>query len=355
MQKRVLFAYKWATMGGVERVLLNRAQVFQETRSDFIFDVYFLHDSGGRAAFQRHIDDCGLGRTVRVVDRLDEELYDLLVSIDTPELFQLISDRRPIAIECHTGYAQNRDYLNSIPASVTAVAVPSEGFFSSIMAEKGDLGGRLSLLRNFVCAPAGIDSVDLPDWSKQPVVYLGRMDKLKNVTEALEGARIFRERFGDRIVLVLVGPRSTEVDIIREIGSRGLLDCTMLLPAVEFGGIWSLLAGLAKKNAILTSCSTAESFGLSVAEALSVGLPVLVSNIEAHRLLVSDSSEYLYQLGDPADWALALARLMNRECDIQESSQRFKDVFGSEAFLKDWDRFFTKATEHERRKPSVFG
>jgi hypothetical protein len=42
MNDRTIFVYCWATMGGVERVLLNRAEAFKILGSDFCFDVHFF-------------------------------------------------------------------------------------------------------------------------------------------------------------------------------------------------------------------------------------------------------------------------------------------------------------------------
>ena len=49
MQTRVCFIYPWATFGGVERVLLNRALAFKHYLPEIMVDFYFLHDSGGLA------------------------------------------------------------------------------------------------------------------------------------------------------------------------------------------------------------------------------------------------------------------------------------------------------------------
>ena len=54
---KVLYVYKWATMGGVERVLLNRALAFKASNFDIAQDVFFLHDSGGKKLLNRYIEE----------------------------------------------------------------------------------------------------------------------------------------------------------------------------------------------------------------------------------------------------------------------------------------------------------
>lgn len=50
MKIRVCFIYPWATFGGVERVLLNRALAFKRHLPEIMVDFYFLRDAGGLAA-----------------------------------------------------------------------------------------------------------------------------------------------------------------------------------------------------------------------------------------------------------------------------------------------------------------
>lgn len=50
--KRVLSVYKWATMGGVERVLLNRAHAIQEADLNIQYDVFFFMIVVGKRSFE---------------------------------------------------------------------------------------------------------------------------------------------------------------------------------------------------------------------------------------------------------------------------------------------------------------
>ena len=39
---RLLYFYKWCTLGGVERILINRAMVFKDRNIDVKMDIYFF-------------------------------------------------------------------------------------------------------------------------------------------------------------------------------------------------------------------------------------------------------------------------------------------------------------------------
>jgi glycosyltransferase involved in cell wall biosynthesis len=340
MTKRILVVYRWATLGGVERILLNRARAFARASSDVQLDVYFIEDAGGVDHFSSAIRDAKLQRWIRVVPSCNGEKYDLVVSVDTPEILELVRVDQKVAFECHTAYVENRRYLNKVRQRATAIAAPSPAFVDEIRVEYGDFEGRLCLVRNFVCVPETISAVRLPQWAMCPVVHLGRMDALKNVTELLDGVRLFRKRYGDRLNVVLVGPASDEVDVAREVGLRDLSDRTIVLPAIGFGMTCSLLAGLAERQAIFTSCSKAESFGLSAAEAIAMGLPVLLSNLAAHRELVAGKSEHLYRLGDVSDWVDKLAGLMRERAVVS----KLDNGFDEHNFLSDWASFVRQAS-----------
>ena len=327
-------------MGGVERILLNRAQALARVKSDLQLDVYFIHDSGAAGQFNRVIQDSNLQQWVRIVASCCSETYDLVVSIDTPEILQLVSADQRVAFECHTAYVENRRYLKEVRRRATAIAAPSPIFVNEIRAEYGDFDGRLCLVRNFVCLPNNIEPICFPRWAKCPVVHLGRMDKLKNVTELLDGALSFRERYGDRLILVLVGPTSTEIDIISEIESRKLSDRAIVLPAIGFDKTWSLLAGLAERQAIFTSCSRGELFGLSAAEAIVMRIPVLLSDVAAHRDLVGNKVEHLYRLGDASEWADKLARLMGERAVVG----KLESGLIEHNFISEWAHFVRMGT-----------
>lgn len=339
MFKRVAYVYKWATMGGVERVLLNRAEAFKAQNSDALMSVNFLHDSGGRLPFEDYIKRRGLMNHIRVVDCLEHDNFDVVVSIDTPEVLDNLPrnfDR--LAFECHTHYENNRRYLKTIPGTVRWVAVPSETFRKTVERENGDFGGKLCLLRNFLpeVDPPRL-SIKAPAWTKRPVVYVGRIDHHKNLTELMDALVIYRERYGDDLLLVVIGPVADEVDMRRELAQRELSGRTVMYPPAAFDRVAAFLEMVRERGGIFVSCSQGETFALSAAEAIAARIPPVLSNIDAHRHLVDGLDDHLYPLGFPD--ALA-ERIFKLSVDYDASSSKLialRDRFGSATFVSDWN------------------
>lgn len=339
MTNRVLIIYRWATLGGVERILLNRGMAIHRAGLSAGFDVCFLHDTGAIRLFQNEIDAAGVRDTMKIVPASTLGQYDLIISIDTPEVLNMAGRHQRVALECHTAYVENRTYLSGIGESITALGVPSSVFLGEIEKEHGRFGGRLCLVRNFVLRPKIVEAAQLPRWSKRPVLHLGRLDRLKNVTELLDGLAEFERHHGHDLILLLVGARSDDVDIEAEVNARGLASRVIILSPVSFKSTWSLLSGIKERHGVFTSCSTGESFGLSAAEAISLGLPVLLSDIPAHRHLVSSRSRNLYRLGDPIHWAEQIGTLLS---DTEHEGQ-LADAFSEARFIEDWLAFLRTA------------
>ncbi|KAJ8743062.1 glycosyltransferase [Aeromonas veronii] len=80
-----------------------------------------------------------------------------------------------------------------------------------------------------------------------------------------------------------------------------------------------------------------ESFGLSAAEAICMGIPVVLSDIDAHKELVGDySDEFTYNLGDSTDLSLKLASVADNYIQAYEKMLLLRNTFSSDKFMLDW-------------------
>ena len=334
MTKKILYVYKWATMGGVERVILNRALAFKEANYSIKQDLYFFHDSGGKASIQEYIESHGLEKHLRVVDTCLPNEYDYIFSIDTPEIFGLTKEYSKIFMECHTAYKDNRSYFKKLPERLAGVIAPSEHFADEIREELSEeLQKKLYVLQN--CVP------DLQDESVQfehllnkiPLAYIGRIDKFKNTEEVVDIFEAAQKRLGDRFVLYIAGNIVGDYELIKDMEKRKLGNRFVYLPPVPFSRANSFLSFIASNKGVFISSSKGESFGLSVVEAVMKDIPVLLS--EAHKELIK-SDEWLYPLGDIDEAVSKLETILSDYENKVRSLDIVKSMYSSTAFVESW-------------------
>lgn len=338
--KKILYVYKWATMGGVERVLLNRALSFKTSKYEIAQDVFFLHDSGGKKLLNSYINENSLGQYLQIVENFVPEIYDAIHSIDTPEIFNMMKNYDKILFECHTAYTENRQYLKKLPLSIKGLVVPSEKFKEDILQElPSGLREKVHVFRNFIPESMfEISQFPQKRFNKIPLAYLGRVDKLKNVEEVVEIFIQLQKELGDKFILFVAGPLTSEVNLIKLIEKKGVLNRFIYLPPVSFAKIPKLLKHIKENNGIVISASKGESFGLSVAEAIVNDIPIIASHIHSH--LVNDEQMFLYQLNDIDEAVSKVKYIINNRDECIRELSNIKKNLTDNVFLKDWRELY---------------
>lgn len=335
----LLYVYKVATFGGVERVLLNRAEVFKFHGVDCRMSLYFYEDKGALSDIKQYVASRGLDSQVLFAGQIEADRYDYIVAIDTPEILQARLPHGKIIFECHTTYHESRRYLQDLPDWVRLVLVPSAAAQMDIVARYPHVRDKLQVVRNCIPSAVAADEEGGVFWQKQPILYLGRMDGHKNVTEVLDVFTAYRQAYGDDPFLLLVGPVEKDIDLNAEIRQRGISGRVVVLPPVAFDKVAHLLSLVKKHRGIFLSSSKGESFGLSAAEALSAGMPVLLSGIPAHLELVQHNMKYVYPLGDARGGAWKLREICSSYDAAAHDAEVLGQQFSAEHFLSDWQRF----------------
>jgi glycosyltransferase involved in cell wall biosynthesis len=336
MKSKVCFVYPWATFGGVERILINRAIAFRESSTPLDIHLYFQHDAGGLDALEKAICSYGLSDNLKVVPKLEGDMYDAIGVIDCPDIVSHCHQRKwTYFVECHTAYPDNQRYLKNLPPSCAAVCVPSEHFKSTLMKHYPHLKTRI--LRNFVPnSLSGSSPPPLPLWPQKPILFLGRLDSLKNPIELLDAFKIIHSHSPDQYLLMICGTESPEIDINKEIKRRNLFGKVLKLPSMPFNHTGNFMTALGERGGVFVSSSRAESFGLSAAEAIAFNMRVILSDIPAHRSLVLNNENHLYQLGSPEDLAEKISIISKETPQLQEA----KIKLSMKQFLKDWHNFW---------------
>ncbi len=343
MATRVCFVYPWATLGGVERVLLNRLLAFAQRGLDVQADIVFAQDAGGVEPLRRALLRHGLEPRIHVGLDLDRgPRYDLVSCIDCPQAIALC-DRLGLryVAECHTSYPEHRRYLSELPASCPLVVTPSRLFSDRIREQVTRAGGaEVVELRNFVPWDLRHDAPDLrlPAWTGRPILFFGRMDRLKDPLALLDALALLERRDPGRHVGVLCGPQTPDIDVGREIAQRGLAARTVVLPPVPFSSADRLLDMFCYARGLFVSPSTGESFALSAAEAICAGLPVVLSDLDEHRALVRGHEDaFTYPLGDATALAGRIEGVFARYDEARAATTSLREALSSRGFVDDWN------------------
>lgn len=343
MNKKIRFFYPWATLGGVERVLINRARVLLDKSSEYKICFHFLHDSGGLTAFKSTLSRYDLDVQVDVGFSIDNN-YDVNFIIDCPEVLDLFENKAwSYFIECHTAYRENQGYLAKKRSSCLGVVVPSEDFGKEVGARYQIPEHHIHVFENFVPWDLEEDYSSLrclPRWSRTPLCFLGRMDKLKNPEFYLDLLLDLETRYPGRFMGVMCGPRSPEVDVRKEIAQRKMLGRVVVLPSIPFYSVSRFFHSLKGAGGIFVSPSQGESFGLSAAEAICTGLPVLLSKIDAHKKLVGAfGRDFIYE--DQKDALVKAGKIIANYEGFSSNSMILRDNFRSSLFVSNFTKLLS--------------
>jgi len=343
MPRRICFAYYWATSGGVERVFLNRAEALLRHDPELEIELSFYNDCGGVSLIERYSKARELSDRVRVAPKFEPARYEAIFVVDSPQFvadYPDIEDR--MVMECHTPYPENRLYLRTWQRRLKSLIVPSAGFLQVLENEWPALRGKIQVVRNFVPKLPQVDRpLPLPAWRGPVFLYFARIDELKNFAEFVEGISSTRLHLKEEPLGIAFGqmlPGYPVKELLEKNYCRGSV---MVLPPVPFENSHILMQMLRQKRGIFVSCSKGESFGLSAAEAMTAGLPVILSDIPPHAVLVSNRSKFLYPLGDVRELAAKMADFTEHYDELAAECRDLSHEFSEEAFLADWDRLCT--------------
>lgn len=217
---------------------------------------------------------------------------------------------RPLVVTDHGGpWRQYKELRNRIRfyrygkllARAATVVTVSESARSELVGHYPSLGSTTDVIPNPVLVPGSFRREPHP----QPtVITVGRVTELKN-QGGLIRAMVQVQRSMPEARLVIAGDGAGTQRF------RSLTDTLRAGSFISFLGPvadpWPVLAA----GWVYASLSRTESFGLAVAEAMAAGLPLVLSDIPAHRELTGDSGAAVFVApDDPASAADALARLL---------------------------------------------
>ena len=337
----VLVIYQFCTFGGVERLILNRATAFKKHGVDVVIHVGYLSDGGALNSFNNYLKKNNLeNRVIPFIisgnTKFNNAKYDLTLVINSPQILDRLSSFNNVFVECHTPYVENRRYLGNISSEITGIIVPSLAFKTIVQDEYPNLISPIVLpnplpdeFHEVVESPSNL--------MKSPLVYLARLDNLKNFEEAVQIFKLLKDR--KDLMFIVIGEGGADKKIIASFEHLGLIENSILRDRIDFFQVPRLISMVKKAKGIFLSPSKGESFGLSAAEFISGGVPVLLSNIPAHNALVDNDEHFFYDLGDKKSAKSKIEYLLKNwgimSNTVSEYGQKFKD----DLFIEAWVNF----------------
>jgi glycosyltransferase involved in cell wall biosynthesis len=313
---KVLFVYKFLTMGGVETVLRTRLEGLPALGVDA--HAWFLFDGPGRVIFEGIESRVHIGSTAMLRDFLIDKGFDLISSLDTEEIFptfRRLREQPTLVIEAHSPYPENLEYLRFLgDLPVAAFFVPS-AYQAQVIRPRVGREANIQVIPNPLSERFVAELQDFSPSPPHPVVaWIGRLDELKNWVEFIDIAGHLRKRNED-IEFWVVG-RSGGEEISQALYKRaqraGILDRLRWYRGLPYVHMPALLDAVRVSGGVVVSTSKGDSFGLTVAEGMARGCAVVVPSEGPFCEFVTDGVHgWIYQLGSSKDGAEKIDSLLN--------------------------------------------
>jgi glycosyltransferase involved in cell wall biosynthesis len=174
------------------------------------------------------------------------------------------------------------------------------------------------------------DAAPSPDATE--LVVIGRLIAHKRIDLCIDILSELHRR-GRNISLTVIGEGPDELELVARANTYGLLEHVRFVGALEASSdVWSLVSGAA----VVLAPSEREGFGMAVAEALSLGIPVVTSDHldNSARLLVSDDATgSVVEAGNTFAFADAVEYWLDRAC----GRTTIRETFQATHPELDWD------------------
>ncbi len=312
---KILFIYKFLTLGGVETVLRARL----EGLSQFGIEgtAWFLREMDGRPIFNGMDDRIKIGPIARLHEYLLQNSFDVISSIDTEEILDLLGAEESSSVyllESHSPYVENLEYLRTLPEGLfDAILIPSRH-------QLGQVQKRLpfQLPLHVVPNPLGrLFAQELRSTGYRPpfpiVAWVGRLDALKDWRAFLSiSARVANACPQARFwVAGRIAESGVETALYAEARRLGILKSVRWFRNLPHDNIPAFLDIVRRSGGVYLSSSGGESFGMTVAEAMARACPTVAPRLAPITEYLSDGENgRLYRRKDWREAAMIAGDLL---------------------------------------------
>jgi len=332
---RVLFAYKYLTLGGVETIL--RARMAGLAHLGIEAHAWFLEEGPGRSLFHEMPERIHVGGLPDLHRYLEGQPPDVLTVIDSEDVLDVAEDlSRPVrvVIECHSPYPENRIYLRwARRQRVAAIFVPSLHQARTVASWAGKIAPTRVIpnpLAEYFCQPL---SEKEPRPTAPILLWIGRLDFLKNWTAYLKTCRRVVQGLPN-VEIWLVGQasiREAQGMLLRRGRQAGILHRLRWFRGVPHQRLPAFMDAVRMSGGLVLSTSRAEAFGMTIAEAMARECAVLAPNEGPFQEYVRPGiSGFLYTPGSAEDAARKAIRAIEDHELRQEVGRRARqDILAS--------------------------
>ena len=326
---RILFAYQFLTLGGVEVVMQTRLR--ELARRGIEARMLFLAKSGGgESIFEKMGDQIAVHTEEAEIEKyLRDFKPDWISTIDTPGIApiarRIVPDAR-IAYEVHTPYPDYYDLVldRDLLDAVYGIIVPSQS-------QKEFIALRLARPLPIEVVPNSIPKKFFQTPQSSPpkcniVMWVGRLDDLKNWRGFIQLAARVRESIKAEFWIVGGLRNHEEANLFEAIQKAGLMNSFRWLPAVNYEDMPRLYNFVGGSGGCLVSTSWGESFGMAALEAMASCCPVIAPDVVGLRDIVKHGETgWLYpsmNIHRACDFVLEAIQDLSARQTIIENAER---------------------------------
>ncbi|GAA0978050.1 hypothetical protein GCM10009555_040310 [Acrocarpospora macrocephala] len=314
---RIVFCYRYGVLGGVSTQLLNR---YPHLSDEYDVTVLYEADHGMAGNFPPGV--------VRMTPSADDRVQairelrpDIVVVIDSPRFiaaWQEAGEPGRLVLEVHTttpnlAYLRDQGQFNGLTHIVTV----SE-YMERMLRDQG-LGdvAPISIVPNCLDDDWRADA-NPPQLNEAPIAWVGKLDGHKRWRTATDIMDTVCQSVGLDVVPLIIGgytaPAHQVQALTTKLATFPSLSRGQWWPRLEYRNMPAVYSTIGFNGGVLLSTTTNESFGMSVAEALIRGCPVIAPAVGALPEILP--AEAMYAQGD-WDAAAALTRQALLDSDFR--------------------------------------
>jgi glycosyltransferase involved in cell wall biosynthesis len=223
----------------------------------------------------------------------------------------VLSERTTAGVYPHDARNTLRLTIGGLADAIVANSAGGLGFWPHVAENaKSIVPNALALDEIDAAVPAESDA-------RKTILFVGRLEQEKNLANLIDAlAIVMRDR---DVRAVFCGDGSLEADVRTRIEQRGIADRVQLLGFTH--RVWSVM----KAADVLVSVSWFEGHPNVVLEAAACGLPLVLSDIPAHRAIFDSAAAEIVAPADPDAMAAAIVRTLDHPAEARERARRARE------------------------------